>query len=73
MTNADTTMPKDSANPICDRVELPASISVAKVPARITPAAAIVGPEWRIAVPAASCGPRPSRASSRSRETIRML
>ena len=66
-------MPNDRAKPIEVKKLLPASISDANVPARITPAAAMVGPACLIASAAASRGSRPSRASSRSRAIIRML
>ena len=43
ITNAAVKMPNDSAKPIETISELPPSMSEANVPARITPAAAIVG------------------------------
>ena len=73
MTKAAITMPKLIEKPISANSVFPASIMLAKVPARIAPAAATVGPAWRSACAAASLGSRPSRASSRSREIIRML
>ena len=66
-------MPKESAKPIEMSRQLPPSISEAKVPARITPAAAMVGPACLTACAAAVRGSLPSRASSRSRAIIRML
>ncbi len=73
VTKAETMMPKDSAKPIEDSRLLPASIREPKVPARMTPAAAMVGPACLTASAAASRLSSPSRASSRSRATIRML
>ena len=73
ITNAAMKMPKESAKPIDISRLLPPSISEAKVPARITPAAAMVGPACLNASAAAGRGSRPSRASSRSRAIIRML
>ena len=73
ITNAAMRMPNDSAKPIETISELPPSISDANVPARITPAAAMVGPPCLTASAAASRGDLPSRASSRSRAIIRML
>ena len=66
-------MPNDSAKPIDTKNELPPSISEANVPARITPAAATVGPPCLTVSAAASRESSPSRTSSRSRAIIRML
>jgi hypothetical protein len=52
---------------------LPASVSDANVPARISPAAPIAGPVCRSAIAAACRASRPSLASSRSRAIIKML
>ncbi len=73
ITKAAIRMPTESAKPIDTISVLPPSISEPNVPARMTPAAAIVGPACLTASAAASCGLRPSRASSRSRAIIRML
>src|ERR1700761_6887783 len=73
MTNAASAMPQGKATPICWRIEFPARVSDANVPARIRPAAAIVGPDCRMAWAAASCGVMPDRASSRNRAIMRML
>src|ERR1700722_18712333 len=73
ITNAAIAMPHEIAKPICSNVEPPARISEAKVPARIRPAEAIVGPAGFGPPAAASLGVLPSVASSRRRDTIRML
>src|SRR5271154_3036785 len=49
ITNAAMQMPHEIAKPICSKVYPPARISEAKVPARISPAEAIVGPACLIA------------------------
>jgi hypothetical protein len=41
MTNAASAIPAATANPSWDRIVFPARVSEAKVPARISPAAAI--------------------------------
>src|SRR5580693_10753780 len=43
ITNAASAIPADTANPSWDRIVFPARVSDANVPARISPAAAIVG------------------------------
>jgi hypothetical protein len=73
ITKAAMAMPTEMANPIWLSVVPPARMSDAKVPARMRPAEAIVGPAWRTAIAAALRGSRPSRASSLSRDTIKML
>ncbi len=59
ITNAAMRMPNERAKPIDSKKALPPSISEAKVPARITPAAAIVGPACLTASAAAACGSLP--------------
>ena len=59
MTNAAMAMPHEIAKPICSKVDPPARISEAKVPARISPAEAIVGPACLSASAAASLGVLP--------------
>ena len=66
-------MPQETANPIWDRMVFPARVSEANVPARISPAAPMVGPVCPSAIAAACRGSLPSLASSRSRAIIRML
>ncbi len=66
-------IPKAIAKPISIRSELPASVREANEPARITPAAPIVGALCLIAVASAARGSFPALASSRSRDIIRML
>jgi hypothetical protein len=47
MTNAARAMPDATANPTCCRIEFPARVSDANVPARISPADPIAGPRDR--------------------------
>lgn len=53
MTNAASAIPQATANPSWARIVLPARLSEPKVPARISPAAAIVGAACRNATLAA--------------------
>ena len=59
ITKADTKMPNEMEKPIATSRALPPSISEAKVPARIRPAAATVGPACLSASAAASRGDSP--------------
>jgi len=72
-TNATSTMPSVTANPICTKNGTPEISRAPKVPAKITAAAATDGPARATASAAASRGDRPSRISSRSRAVTRML
>lgn len=73
ITNAARAMPQNTANPSWARMLFPASVSEAKVPARMRPAAPIVGPACCSATAAAWRGSMPALACSRSREIMRML
>src|SRR6185312_7983616 len=53
ITNAASTMPADTANPTWERIVFPARVSDANVPARISPAAPMVGPDCLMACAAA--------------------
>lgn len=66
-------IPTETAKPIWVIMSMPAIMSDANVPARMTPAAAIEGPACSTASAAACLGSCPSLASSRRRATIRML
>ena len=73
ITNAASAIPQDTANPSWARIVFPARVSEANVPARISPAAAIVGAACRKASAAPLPGGMPFRTCSRSRAIVRML
>ncbi|WSY40557.1 hypothetical protein OG948_18910 [Embleya sp. NBC_00888] len=66
-------IPTETAKPIRVIMSMPAIMSDANVPARMTPAAAIEGPACSTAGAATLLGALPSFASSRDRATMRML